>query len=351
MRSVANYASYSISPLATFLCASSPIVRGLQVVDAANLIWCAVGLAQTFYNREFLTFALSNARTTVDRGVMSLAAEPSFYATIEYIFLMIYVLQRRELSWWALLAVFQIVFLARSPLGMAMLGLFLVAYVLLNINVRALVLSSVLIAVSVYVVTSTSWLSGNRLGAVVEQVSQNPVDIIRTDHSTSARVYHIFLSLKGAATNGFFPRGYSSWSTYFESEMGGNSFHYMSGAYEETPDRIMSAIGAGFFELGIFGLLVPAVLLFGIRHHYGTLGNRRALTVAAGMMMAMWNSVPLGFPLYGFIVGYCCATVSAERFSALRQAAFVRRSSRRVHAKLMGAPVGQGGWKPQPVSQ
>jgi hypothetical protein len=334
LRSIANYVSYFTIAVATFVSAASPILRGLRIVDAANLVWCTVGLLQTLYNRELLTFALSGGRTTLDRGVTSLAAEPSFYGTVSYMFLMTYVLQRREKSWWALLCIFQIVFLARTPLGTVMLAVFLIAYVLLNINVRTVFFSAVVIAVSLYVVTSTSWLSGSRLGAVAEQVSQDPTDLIRRDHSTSARFYHIALSLKGAAANGFFPRGYSSWSTYFESEMASNSFHYMSSLYEETPDRIMSAIGAAFFELGIFGLLVPAALLLAIRHHYGSLANRRALTLAAGMMLAMLNSVPLGFPLYGFIVGYCFATHSPEQLSALGHAASVRRSSRPMGTRL-----------------
>lgn len=162
-------------------------------------------------------------------------------------------------------------------------------------------------------------LGDSRLVTLTNWAVENPTGLLLKDHSASARFYHIAYSFKGAAEHGFLPRGFSAWAKYLSEELGNNSNRYL-GYYLETPDRIMSAMGASFFELGIFAVAIPIALCRSIKTFFGTLVSRRAVVYGIATLLVMLNSVPLGFPLYGFLVGYCYAFRSRQVVASRRSA-------------------------------
>jgi hypothetical protein len=318
LRSLANYTSFFLVAVGTFLAARHPLISNKRTLDVANLIWLAVGLVQTLYDPLFLSELLSNFRTTPTRGVVSLAAEPSFYGIACVVFLLLYYLQNRETSPWALLCFVQILFLAKSPTAALILAVGCLVYVLLNCNMKVLAVV-LLLCLIVGIGWQADLLADSRLETLTTWALQNPTTLLVRDHSASARFYHIAYSFKGALAYGLLPHGFSAWARYLDGQLGRNSNRYL-GYYLESPDRIMSAMGGAFFELGLFAVAIPIALFKGAQTFFGTLASRRALAYCVTMCLVMLNSVPLGFPLYGFLIGYCYAHRSYQFAPAARKA-------------------------------
>lgn len=309
LRSISTYASIFFIAAAAYLCSRSRLMSSRWFLDAMNYTWGAVGLVQTLYDREFLRFMLSNQRTTAERGVTSLAAEPSFYGIICFVMLLQYFLERRERSIPALICLMQILFLAKSPTALAVLLLAGAIYLLTHLNMRTVLAVVVLAVIASWAVSVMPDMNQVRLFQLATVAIETPGELLTRDNSATSRFYHILYSFQGAFENFLVPRGFSAWTNYYESEMAQTNNRYLGtlGFFYQAPERIMSALGTAVFELGAAGFLIVFAVIQGVRHYFGRLASRRALTFFVSFTLALLNSVPLSFPLYGFLIGYLFA--------------------------------------------
>jgi hypothetical protein len=320
LRSLGNYVSIFLISLASYHFFRSTKVSVLSMTKVANLVWLAVGLGQTFMSNDFLINVLPDVRRTASRGVGSLAPEPGYYATTCLFFLLILFLYKQERSIHGLLCVFQITLLARSSVIAMFLVCSLIVYVATSWTVRNVLVVAVLAASWWAVVTQTHLLENSRIQDVFAMAIADPTSLTQKDPSISDRVGQLVFSIKGSFENYFLPHGFSSWGPYYYSEVlqAGNWLtQYWANRY---PDRIQSGVGAAFYELGFFGLIVPIVFIGGAKRRFGKLTARRAIVFLTVIGLTLLPATPLATPVYGLLVGY----LFAPGRSAARAVSFLR---------------------------
>lgn len=93
-----------------------------RFIKIALCFWTLTGLVQRFINRAFMTSLLSASRTSLDRGVVSLAVEPTTYGLF-CLLLMIVCWEYFENGkvFYSALCLFQIIFLAQSSMAVLLL--------------------------------------------------------------------------------------------------------------------------------------------------------------------------------------------------------------------------------------
>ena len=277
LRSLGNYVSIFVISIASYLFFTSPKVCVIRLTKIANIAWFAVGLGQTFTSSELLNGILPDVRRTVSRGVVSLAPEPGYYATMCLFFLLLLFLFREERSIHGIICVFQITLLARSSIITVFLAFSLFVYLATSWTVRN-VLAVTLIAVSGWFVsTQTPILENTRISDVFTLAIADPSSLTHTDSSISDRVGQVVFSIKGSLENYLLPNGFSSWGPYYYSEVARANDWLTPYWGNRYPDRIQSGIGAVFYELGVFGFIVPFVFFGGAKRKFGRLTARPAI--------------------------------------------------------------------------
>jgi hypothetical protein len=328
MRGLANYFSLFIIAFATYSTLKERDGFSTRLLSAVVWIWFTVGFLQTFVSRDLFTVFLSNARSTVGRGVVGLAPEPTSYG-IHCLLLGLLVLdlcsgrQRR----WNLAALFiQILFFARSSMSVLFLLIWGVTYLVMRAGLlRSLLGAAIVGAISVGVLQAlarfAASVKGVRIFDLIHLAATAPALILVRDQSISDRVAAIVFSLGGALNYWLLPHGFTSWSAWV-AEIGPRMVRYVP--YYTAGDRIMSGYGAAIFELGFLGLLIPYVVTRTVRLRYGH-DKQRFLTVAVVLNLLLLTALPLAYPPIGFLIGYFCyygirrsTTIAGDRQSATK---------------------------------
>jgi hypothetical protein len=103
LRSVGDYTSLFLIALASYGCSPQLRLWTIRLLKATIWGWFIVGLIQSVYVSDFLYTLLPDVRRTASRGVVSLAPEPGYYATMCLFFLLTLFLYNRERSIYGLL--------------------------------------------------------------------------------------------------------------------------------------------------------------------------------------------------------------------------------------------------------
>lgn len=265
------------------------------------LIWFLFGLIQKFVYPQFGSQLISGFRTTAERGVVSLAPEPSYYG-IMCIFLLIFnVIWFRMKSVYVLCAM-QIILFSQSFMMIAYLFIFF--YVLLFSRVgefKKFLLVFVPI-VSYFMLnvlfSSLSIDTTSRTITLLSYFAESPFIIFKIDASANDRLAHIFFSFKGALSNYLLPNGFSAWEHYITKETEASSFFWWV-----SSGRIMSTYGAAIFEMGFLGLAIPGIV------NYAILRLRRISKKDSTFLLLFVNifllgAIPLAYPPLGIFVGF-----------------------------------------------
>ena len=136
IRRIANYASLLFIPLATFYVLKFNHGFNQLILKTTIIIWFSVGFIQAYFKPDFLSFLLPNPITLSDRGVYSLAAEPTFYAIV-CLFLFFFVMhffKVKDQKIYGFLLLIQIAFFAKSSMVVLFLFFALIVYALLNLQ-------------------------------------------------------------------------------------------------------------------------------------------------------------------------------------------------------------------------
>ncbi len=286
-RSAFNYISLSVVTVAIW---SSIESRGGNFeeietwIKAFILIWLGVGFVQAFINRSFMSFIISNFRTTQNRGVPGLAPEPSFYGYMCFFFIVFSLEFQTHKSIYIAISVIQMVLLAQSSVALLYLILFSIGYFvnrfIIEHNFRALTYLVIGLMVSgiLFYILNKYYRSVRITILINSFLSGNRYEIITQDESISERLEHIVWSTKGFVENFTIPRGFSQ-------------IIYGRG-------RIMSGYGSLLYEMGFIGLVYIIVFFKSFMKTFD-IGTAISLTII------MFSAIQIGIPIFSALLGIC----------------------------------------------
>jgi hypothetical protein len=305
LRSIAGYFFVAIYAWSGYVLQKEHLTSP-KFIAWAIALWGVAGVSETFISGGIFSFILPRFSTSLERGVVGLASEPSNYAsTLIMLFILIRLLYikglvSRKFHWWCCLAIIvQVVFIARSSVGALFMIVYAMLCVILQPSIKKILVSFVLILSVYWTLTSlSSSISDVRIVAITTQVMENPRLLLVSDASINERLSHVVVSLYGFCISLPFAFGYgtTAWGDFLPHALQGN-FPMLSDS--DQGGRIMSAYGGALFELGYIGLVIPAVQIFSFVRQ-----KENGITIL-GIFLAicMIHIVPISHPLFGFILG------------------------------------------------
>ncbi|MBY8039687.1 hypothetical protein KW477_17075 [Vibrio fluvialis] len=262
------------------------------------LVYLFCGLVQIVISREIFGF-LVDVRTTTDRGVTSLAPEPTYYGIVCY-FLMLCVIMSNDFSSIQKkiilsILVFQIFLLSMSSMTALFIICMILGYALSkNVITPKILLYLSIIFVSVTFVSMSGYLDNSRLFKLAFLALDKGFSAFSYDASMNERLSQVYLSFYGFVNNYFLPGLFTTFSDFSanrESYSGG--FFWYGG----DTNKIMSYLGAMAYETGIFILFYFFTVFFAIK------GHRVFMTFA--FLIPLLSAIPLANPLPGIVLAVC----------------------------------------------
>lgn len=269
----------------------------LQLVKAANVVYLVVAGLQQLLGPGIIG-ELAELRTSADRGMPSLAAEPTYFGILLVFFAWIisvstgYRPRGANLLLVAVNTVF-LIFVAKSSMAILFLGVAIGLVVLYRIR-PALYFGIALSAVAL-VVGYGVFLQETRIGTLVRIVQAGGLrELVMSDASINVRVAHLVIPWYEAISSLFVPHGFSAFSQAF---YGSKTWHGGLFWYGGDANIIMSYAGAFVFELGLVGLVYLGCL-FSLAFE----ASRRRIFELAFLFVLVNSAIPVAFPLIPLVV-------------------------------------------------
>ena len=306
VRNWSNYASvFVISACASVLAEGHrPTLK--RAVWVAVIVWFGVGMLQTAVSPDLGTALLSGARRDAVRGVVGLAPEPTMYACICLTFMIaaLVLFEGRERRLLMGLAVFQIIFFARSAMGLMLLMLWATLWLVGELrSAKGLLLASATAAGMILLL----WLliSGRlpgleeaRIRTLATMAIQNPSYLFLVDQSGAARLSAIVYAIAGFLRDWGLPHGFVQWDDFTRT---------IAHKFYMIPDvpggyRPMSGYGAALFELGFLSVLLFIAVTWAFLAFYRR-GSERVWPTLIFFHLLLLTAIPLATPTIGLVVG------------------------------------------------
>jgi hypothetical protein len=314
-RSLTGYVSFVMFTYFGYL---SNRYLNATLFNVSILIWFFFGFIQFFFYKSFGSALISSMRTTPERGVTSLAVEPSFYSIICFFMMFIndFFYSNNKISKGSfirniILLVLQI-FISFSGIGFLFLFIFFLSKWIIYFFFKK-VYSNLFIYLIVFLILFITFpliisIFDNIRGVVLlNSILNNPLDLILNDYSFSIRFVHMFISITNLFNNlsGY---GLGNWNYYVE-DLILHSPAWIKFLVDTNNlylyGRILSGWGSLIFELGVFGL-IPIIILVKIFFKYFSKQNKMynylsSFTIFLFIIMLM--AIPISFPFFGFSFG------------------------------------------------
>lgn len=276
----------------------------IAFIRRVNYLWIAVGVLES-YSPEFTSWA-SALRTTAERGVTSLAPEPTFFAVYlifsSWLILISENYKPTRISCFLIVInIFCIVVLAKSSMGI----MFLIPFGLVwysgrygfSYNILPFALGIVLIGFVVHsqLELISQLFDGTRVGTIAENLNQASIDaIILSDASINVRLEHVVVPIQAFKENGFLPHGFSGYEAASIPIINSyNGFFW----YSPGGDNIMSWTGSFLFELGFLGVFYIAFLGYSCWN-----GRINRLVELVTLLVLLITAIPLAFSLVPLVL-------------------------------------------------
>lgn len=288
-RAIANYSTLSIIPIAFYIYMSKygfPYGLFKMVI----FIYLIVALLQVTYGKDIFEFLVS-ARTSLDRGVTSLAPEPTYYGIICYFFLILIGLlkgmSKKEKILYSMLLMFQIVFLAKSSMVFLFLFFYLISLPLYFKSMKYFIVELLFILLLFLMLSFISqYVQGSRLEHLITSAMNSGYKIFYFDASLNERLSQVFFSFYGLFQNYLLPGLFSTFQNITE-----NRTQVLDGFfwYGNNTNKIMSFWGAICYEMGF-------ISIFYIMYFYKyVLKNKIYLFVS--LAIPLLAAIPLALPI------------------------------------------------------
>ena len=273
-----------------------------EIVFYFFIIWFVVGFVQTFFYEGFISEFVVVTKTTVDRGVTSLAPEPSYFASVLIFFMIINFINNYKINITILLTVISVVFFSRSMTGLVVLSLFFILYFLIFIikknTFKYLILSILILFIFI---VNFDLFDGMRIHKLLTRFVENPINLFVSDASANARMWHIIGTFSGSLDSYFLPNPNNNFYEYTLSLIEKNEDYVHPYTVETLNNKPMSGTGQMIFNLGILSLLYFYILFRLILKYLKSL--KLAIFLTINIFILMTTAIPLTFPMFGFIYG------------------------------------------------
>ncbi len=273
------------------------------------VIWFLVGLIQTFINKTFLTFLIRDPRLLGEtRGVVSLAAEPTFYGIVLLFFMLfLFHTNYKNKTFFVFICIIGIIFFAKSSMVFLFLIIMIFFYFLTHFNIISVLYMFVFLTLVPFLIFE--FMEESRIAHLITQFSNQPSLFLTKDISITDRLFHVFFSLKGFLDNFMLPNGFLTWETFMSGQIkeytssGTISPDYVNHHARAKGGRIMSGYGSAFFELGIIAVLIPISL---ISLYYSLYKNDLKKFFFFSLLVngIMFSGIPIGFSIFAFYIGF-----------------------------------------------
>lgn len=301
-RGVTNYFSFFIL-LFAFMGFLKKNGLPLNILVVINVVWLIAGILQVISPGMLTAFVVE--RTTIDRGVTSLAPEPTFFAI--YLFFNTWIIlisssyrPTRKLVVLVLINIFAILVLAMSSMGAVYLlvsivltALFLCFRKKINKNVveYGVLTVGLLIVVSVLILY---FFEDSRLVKLISIASSTPwINLFELDASINLRLSHVVLPFHGFFYNYGIPGGFHGFGALSQNLAASYDGYFWYGLGD---NKIMSWIGSFLYELGWGGLIFIIILFASLLD-----GTRRRTFELILLFILLLSAVPVAFPLIPLI--------------------------------------------------
>lgn len=269
----------------------------LTMIKAANVVYLGVGALQQVFGPA-VTAGLTAIRTSADRGMPSLAVEPTYFGLLLLFFSWIICVAteyrpKRFEAQLVVLNVLFLVFIAKSSMAILFLIIAMALAILYRLRPKLIVLI-LLTAVTVGAGYNV-FLRQTRVGTLVRLMqASGPLELVRRDASVNMRVAHAVYPWHGAVADFFAPHGFSHFSEiYYALQSWYGGFFW----YGEKQDIIMSYAGAFVFELGFIGALFLGYLFYLVLRV-----NKLRLLELVFLFALMNAAIPVVLPLIPLLV-------------------------------------------------
>jgi len=317
MRSLTGYASVFFITLASY--------NTFKYINVKNYIfsiyiWLFFGIAQLLFNKNFGRWLVPRMSTSVERGVTSLAVEPSYYATVCIFALILNELFYRNAKYnrklyyiLMCILVFQII-ISFSGLGFLFLLVFFfskcISLIFFNRGIKRNQIFFPSIIIPLFIIFLFLYLpalQNTRAGILLRSGLRGPTTLLFTDQSVADRVSHVLLSFYSLFYSYGIGLGLGTWGDYSNllTASAGGRIEELANVWLSTGGRIMSGWGSVIYEIGIFGVLFVMVFLWIM-----FVGSRRNKEMKSVYFMSMLTigfimlmAVPIAFPLFGYTLG------------------------------------------------
>jgi hypothetical protein len=312
VRSVANYLSIAVIPLAIYLGLRWDRDLFRRLLEFAVWAWLAAGLLQVLIGPDVLAPLLPDVRTSASRGVTGLAPETSHYGTqcILMLLLVLMEFEGRKRTRLVLVLLAQIMLLAQSSFAalflFGMFGLYILTHIdsPRRLGLAALLGLAVIAALVAIARLNLLGLRGSRLLELAGLFVKNPSYVFILDGSANKRLSNIVLSFYGFFDAGMVPQGFGTFAEYVLRVA--SRFPTIL-TRPAAMERIMSGYGAALFELGVIGLIIPGVISYLFWKRFRDEPRRLILYLTTFSLMLV-TATPLANPLVGTIAGYLAFT-------------------------------------------
>lgn len=320
-RSLAGYATFALVAIAAYWNANSRLGLAIPILSS---MFGLVALVQILFSKTFLSSVLPRLATSETRGVTSLTPEPSIFAILCVILLILN--QRCYLQkdysqrvFWAtkLFLVMQIA-IAGSTLGLLILILFQVFVVASRSGFSRIAVAAAagLSVGSLWylVLTQTEGLQDSRMRILVAQFLDSPRMFFFSDQSVAERAFAVHASVASLPATSGLGFGVGQWE------------QSVSIVVREAPsllqyrvpltgqDRLLSGLGTALVELGVVGFAIPLSLLILVKmsraRRSGSSLRQWCFSSSLLVLFVMTTSMPLAFPMFGLVFGLACHAVA-----------------------------------------
>lgn len=272
----------------------------LSIFMASNIIWLLVGIVQLF-SPEFLSSFVAN-RTTLNRGVTSLAPEPTFFAIYLFFSTWLCLIGAKYkpalgLKILLFINVLAILVLAKSSMVVLFLGVVVIFLIIhkMSLNLKSLsFIFALILVVLIGYFSIINFMPNTRLGSLVKLlVTVDPVELVKLDVSINERFASIVIPIQGFFYNFGLPGGFVSFESVAPDIIRSYGDYFESANLEL---KIMSWNGAVFYELGFVGIIIWIMLFKKLLN--ATKLRRHELSV---LFIILFAAIPLAFPLIPMI--------------------------------------------------
>ncbi len=304
-RAVASYMILFLGLHFFYLICKSYLYVFLCAVFFSNIIWVLMGLYQFFFGVDSFSF-LVNLRSSADRGVTSLAPEPThfglqliFFSWIILILSQVRMVGLRCAIFFVIIDFLSVVFLAKSSMAVMYILIFLpFFYMARGGSLKSIfLLFGFLLFFCFFGLVYFNSYPESRLALTFSGLFSDPLLVLKEDASINSRVSHLFLSMYGAFSDLFYPHGFSAFNDHsyvLNREFDG--FFW----YNYQSNIIMSGLGSLLYEVGILGLSFLLITFFFMMGWSGF--NKYGFFSFFLLWIFMAGAMPVSYPMLPAII-------------------------------------------------